>query len=78
MSDLYVTKVTATGGRHGHIRSEDGLLDLNLALPKSLGGPGGATNPEQLFAAGYSRASRMLSYAVRARPVINSRTTKSR
>lgn len=54
MSDLYVTKVTATGGRHGHIRSEDGLLDMKLALPKSLGGPGGATNPEQLFAAGYS------------------------
>jgi Ohr subfamily peroxiredoxin len=54
MSDLYLTKVTATGGRHGHIRSDDGLLDMQLALPKSLGGPGGATNPEQLFAAGYS------------------------
>lgn len=54
MADLYKTKVTATGGRHGRIRSEDGLLDLQLALPKSLGGPGGATNPEQLFAAGYS------------------------
>ena len=54
MADLYVTKVTATGGRHGQIRSEDGLLDLKLALPKSLGGAGGATNPEQLFAGGYS------------------------
>jgi osmotically inducible protein OsmC len=54
MADLYVTKVTATGGRHGQIRSEDGLLDLKLAMPKSLGGPGGATNPEQLFAGGYS------------------------
>ena len=54
MSDLYVTRVTATGGRHGHIRSDDGLLDLQMALPQSLGGPGGATNPEQLFAAGYS------------------------
>jgi lipoyl-dependent peroxiredoxin len=53
-NDLYVTKVTASGGRHGHIRSEDGLLDLNLALPRSLGGKGDATNPEQPFAGGYS------------------------
>jgi Ohr subfamily peroxiredoxin len=53
-NDLYVTKVTASGGRHGHIRSEDGLLDLKLALPRSLGGKGDATNPEQLFAGGYA------------------------
>jgi lipoyl-dependent peroxiredoxin len=53
-NDLYVTKVTASGGRHGHIRSHDGLLDLNLALPRELGGKGDATNPEQLFAGGYS------------------------
>lgn len=54
MPHLYTTKVTATGGRHGNIKSDDGLLDLGLALPKSLGGPGGATNPEQLFAGGYA------------------------
>src|SRR5271167_834763 len=54
MDILYFTKVTATGGRHGTIRSDDGLLDLNLALPKALGGKGGATNPEQLFAGGYA------------------------
>ena len=54
MAPLYSTRVTAKGGRHGSVRSEDGLLKLNLALPKSLGGNGGATNPEQLFAAGYS------------------------
>lgn len=54
MSTLYSTKVTAIGGRSGTIRSEDGLLDLQLALPTSLGGKGGATNPEQLFAAGYA------------------------
>jgi Ohr subfamily peroxiredoxin len=54
MEDLYKTKVTATGGRHGEVHSDDGILNLKLALPKSLGGPGGATNPEQLFAAGYS------------------------
>jgi lipoyl-dependent peroxiredoxin len=54
MGILYSTKVTATGGRHGLIRSDDGLLDLNLALPLALGGKGGATNPEQLFAGGYA------------------------
>ena len=53
-NDLYSTKVTASGGRHGHIRSEDGLLDLKLALPRQLGGKGDATNPEQLFAGGYA------------------------
>ena len=54
MNILYATKVTATGGRHGAIRSDDGLLDLELALPRQLGGKGGATNPEQLFAGGYA------------------------
>src|SRR5271163_4973871 len=54
MDILYTAKVTATGGRHGSIRSDEGLLDLNLALPKALGGRGGATNPEQLFAGGYA------------------------
>jgi Ohr subfamily peroxiredoxin len=44
----------ASGGRHGSIRSEDGLLDLKLALPRTLGGRGDATNPEQLFAGGYA------------------------
>jgi len=54
MSTLYTTKVTAIGGRHGHIRSADGLLDTNLAMPRELGGGGGATNPETLFAGGYA------------------------
>src|ERR1700680_1798806 len=54
MSTLYSTKVTATGGRHGQIRSEDGLLDMKLALPRQLGGKGDATNPETLFAGGYA------------------------
>ena len=54
MACLYSTKVTASGGRHGSIRSEDGLLDLKLALPRALGGRGDATNPEQLFAGGYA------------------------
>src|ERR1700732_2092478 len=53
-STLYSTKVTATGGRHGQIRSDDGLLDMKLALPRQLGGRGDATNPEQLFAGSYA------------------------
>ena len=55
MSVVYTATATATGeGREGHTRSSDGLLDLDLAVPRELGGAGGATNPEQLFAAGYS------------------------
>jgi len=54
MNALYTTKVAATGGRHGHIHSEDGLLDIKLALPRRLGGMGDATNPETLFAGGYA------------------------
>jgi len=54
MNTLYSTAVTAIGGRNGTVRSDDGLLDLGLAMPGSLGGKGGATNPEQLFAAGYA------------------------
>src|SRR3712207_2851536 len=55
MQVLYTATATATGGRNGRVRSSDGALDLGLALPKELGGPGGAaTNPEQLLAAGYA------------------------
>ncbi|WP_409305168.1 organic hydroperoxide resistance protein [Peribacillus sp. SCS-155] len=55
MKPLYTAAVTATGGREGRVKSEDGVLDLSLKMPKELGGPGGnATNPEQLFAAGYA------------------------
>lgn len=54
MSALYSTRVTAIGGRSGTVRSDDGILDLPMALPTGLGGKGGATNPEQLFAAGYA------------------------
>ena len=51
---LYTATATATGGRDGTAKSDDGILDVKLAPPKGLGGPGGATNPEQLFAAGYA------------------------
>ena len=52
---LYTAVATARGGREGEVVSDDGVLDLMLAPPKELGGQGGDhTNPEQLFAAGYS------------------------
>lgn len=51
----YSTTATAIGGREGHARSDDGKIDIALSTPKELGGAGGAgSNPEQLFAAGYS------------------------
>ena len=52
---VYTAQATSTGGRTGSTRSSDGRIQLNLSTPKELGGDGGAgTNPEQLFAAGYS------------------------
>ncbi|MFN3880914.1 MAG: organic hydroperoxide resistance protein [Nitrincola lacisaponensis] len=54
MEILYKAVVTSTGGRDGQAQSDDGLLKTQLAAPKALGGKGDATNPEQLFAAGYS------------------------
>jgi lipoyl-dependent peroxiredoxin len=55
MQVLYTAEATAVGGRKGHVRSSDGVIDLDLALPKELGGAGGVrSNPEQLFAAGYA------------------------
>jgi len=55
ITPLYTAVATATHGRDGTVRSDDGTLDHKLAIPKGLGGPGGpGTNPEQLFAAGYS------------------------
>lgn len=53
---LYTTTATSTGeGRAGgRVVTDDGLLDVTLAIPASMGGPGGATNPEQIFAAGWA------------------------
>jgi lipoyl-dependent peroxiredoxin len=53
---LYTAVATAAGGRDGHTATDDGKLDVTLAPPPELGGPadGAGTNPEQLFAAGYS------------------------
>lgn len=54
MKELYSTTVAVTGGRNGTALSDDGVLNLTVAQPPALGGRGGATNPEQLFAAGYA------------------------
>ena len=59
MKVLYTAQATSTGGRTGHAKTADGVLDLDLVTPKELGGPGNppggkGTNPEQLFGCGYS------------------------
>ena len=54
MDALYTAVATATHGREGRAFTNDGKLDLDLALPVELGGNGQGTNPEQLFAAGYA------------------------
>ncbi|HAT1923360.1 TPA: Ohr family peroxiredoxin [Legionella pneumophila] len=54
MKALYTTIAKTHGGRNGRVETTDGLLKLHLAMPIELGGKGGATNPEQLFAAGYA------------------------
>jgi osmotically inducible protein OsmC len=52
---LYTAKAHVTGGRaEGHGRSSDGALEVDLRLPPEMGGPGGGTNPEELFAVGYA------------------------
>src|SRR5580704_6281883 len=53
---LYTAHATALGGRNGHTRTDDGLVDVQLSVPKAMGGPGkpGTTTPEDLFAAGYA------------------------
>ncbi|MBI1186219.1 MAG: Ohr family peroxiredoxin [Alphaproteobacteria bacterium] len=54
MKDLYTARVHVVGGRDGAARSEDGRLDIAMALPAALGGSGAGANPEQLFAAGFA------------------------
>jgi Ohr subfamily peroxiredoxin len=52
---IYTAKAHVTGGRaDGHGRTEDGALEVDLRLPPEMGGPGGGTNPEELFAVGYA------------------------
>ncbi|MGG3466049.1 organic hydroperoxide resistance protein [Neobacillus pocheonensis] len=79
MEALYTAKATAEGGRLGKVTSSDGTLDLTLSMPKSLGGQGkeNATNPEQLFAAGYAACfdSALNLVARQARKRIESKVT---
>ncbi len=53
---LYTAHAASVGGRNGHVQSDDGLISVDLSMPKALGGPGkpGATTPEDLFACGYA------------------------
>ncbi len=52
---IYTAEATSSGGgRDGRVRTSDGILDADVKMPPALGGPGGATNPEQLFAAAYA------------------------
>ena len=63
---LYTAEATVTGGREGYGRTNDGRLDVDLDVPKEMGGTGGpGTNPEQLFAVGYAACfqSSMLRFA---------------
>ncbi len=53
MAVIYTAGVHSVGGREGHVRSDDGILELDTRKPVESGGPGGGTNPEQLFAAAY-------------------------
>jgi osmotically inducible protein OsmC len=68
---LYTAVATATGGRDGRVKSDDGVLDLQVVPPKALGGSGGpATNPEQLFAAGYAACfGSAVSHVARAQKI---------
>ena len=54
METIYTAIATSTGGRTGHVKTPDGQLDFEVKPPKEMGGPGDATNPEQLFACGYA------------------------
>ena len=54
MKILYTAEVQATGGRDGQVQSPDGTFSETIRVPQEMGGTGGGTNPEQLFAAGYA------------------------
>lgn len=70
MTTIYTAEALSTGaGRNGHVRSAEGILDLDMAAPKEMGGSGAGANPEMLFAAGYAACfhSAMLGIARRDR-----------
>ena len=68
---LYTAVATATSGREGRAKTDDGLLDVALAPPRALGGNGAGTNPEQLFAAGYAACfGSAVSHVARAQKIV--------
>ncbi|HEV7381916.1 MAG TPA: organic hydroperoxide resistance protein [Dyadobacter sp.] len=77
INPLYTASATATGGRNGKVVSSDNVLDLEVRMPKELGGAGGDyTNPEQLFAAGYAACfDSALSLVIRGAKVKTGTTT---
>lgn len=77
IAKLYTAEALSAGGRNGHVKSSDGVLDLQVRTPKELGGGGGAyTNPEQLFAAGYAACfDSALSLVIRTAKVETEETT---
>jgi Ohr subfamily peroxiredoxin len=77
---LYTAGATASGGRDGRVVTDDGQLDLQVVPPKELGGPGGATNPEQLFATGFAACfhSAVLLVARRMRLDVTGSTVTAR
>ncbi|MDB5246888.1 MAG: organic hydroperoxide resistance protein [Segetibacter sp.] len=77
MEKLYTAIATATGGRNGHVKSENGALDADVRTPKEMGGPSGAyLNPEILFAAGYAACfDSALSLVIRQEKIETGTTT---
>jgi osmotically inducible protein OsmC len=74
---LYTAEASAIGGRSGHVRSTTGIIDLDMSVPEGLGGKKGATNPEELFAAGYASCFQqaLLVIAQRANDKLDADTT---
>lgn len=75
MKAIYTAVATASGGRNGHVTSDNGVLDLQVRMPKALGGANDDyTNPEQLFAAGYAACfDSALSLIIRQAKGVNGR-----
>jgi osmotically inducible protein OsmC len=75
--NLYTADASAVGGRSGHVRSATGIIDLDMSVPEGLGGKKNATNPEELFAAGYASCFQqaLLVIAQRAGDKLDPETT---
>ncbi|MFT4210914.1 MAG: Ohr family peroxiredoxin [Microbacterium sp.] len=81
MDAIYTAEALATGdGRNGHVRTADGLVDIDVRVPKEMGGAGGAANPELLFAAGYAACfhSALISVARREKVAIHDTSVGAR